>query len=101
MRVKKNAAWGEDSSVKSHSWLCSLNICVHVRMFVPMRVCGGHAAAAASTKLRRSPLRAWAGDHDLGKCHSAYGGGSPVTHKAHGSGVHQSTVALSGRSLAV
>lgn len=35
-------------------------------------VCGGHTAAVASTELRRNPRRAWAGDRDLGKCHSAH-----------------------------
>lgn len=42
---------GEDSSIKSHSWLCSLNTCVHVHVFVFVCVCGGRTAA----ELRRSP----------------------------------------------
>lgn len=35
---QKKMQRGEDSSIESHSWLCGLNICVHVHMFVPMRV---------------------------------------------------------------
>lgn len=78
---RKNAV-GEDFSIKSHSWLgiCSLNM--YARAYVCPLACGGHTAALASTELRRSPLRAWAEDRDLGKCHSAHGGGSPLTHKA-------------------
>lgn len=37
---QKKMQWGEDSSIESHSWLCSLNTCVHVHMFVPVRVVG-------------------------------------------------------------
>lgn len=65
---------------------------MHVHYVCPLAF-GGHTAAVVRTELRRGPLRAWAGDHDLGKCHSAHGGGSPVT-QCHGSGVHQFTVAL-------
>lgn len=36
----KKMQWGQDSGVKSHSWLCSLNICVHVHLFVPMCAVG-------------------------------------------------------------
>lgn len=70
MCVRKTVQWGEDSSVKSHSWLCSLKICVHVHMFVPIRAVGIQQQVQSSDE---APLKAWAGDHDLVKCHSAYG----------------------------
>lgn len=83
-RKKKNAVRGRScrllliTLLSAYLWL---NVCVHVHIFI-LCVCGGHTALVASTELRQSPLRAWAGDHDLGKCHPAHGGGSPVSHKA-------------------
>lgn len=81
MCVKKTCMV-EDFSIKLHPWLCICGLNVYARAYVCPCACGGHTVAVASTESRRSPLRAWARDHDLGKCHSAYGGGSPVTHKA-------------------
>lgn len=87
---------GEDFSIKSHSWLwvCSLNcdMCARALCLSPC-VWWAYSSSCENGAQTKPPLRAWAGDHDLGKCHSAHGGGSPVT-QSHGSGVHQCAVAL-------
>lgn len=72
MRVRVYSGWGVGRERRS-----VLNYVLgymHARAVVCAHARGGHTAAVARAEFSRS--------RDLGKCHSAHGGGSPVTHKA-------------------